>query len=397
MNRRVQLKRNFKIMYWIQALTQMRVINVVATLFMISRGLTLSQIYLTAVVYSIVAILTELPSSYLADKWNRKGLITISIAFGAFYWFFNIFAYGFVPFLIAIGLFSLSYSLMSGTDEALMYDSARELGEEKNSLKMLGRFYASGIFFKIFTPILAVLIASKLNNSQFIIILIIDLVANLVALFLADFLVEASHSQRNEKINKGVMIDTINLFKNSPILLTVTLNRTLIFLASFSIWRINSGYFFALGAPLFIIGIASSVFQASAFFLNLKTHSWFKNVKSGVVITYINLICGIFLGLFFINEITYKNWIFGLILFDGVLITEAIRSPFFSDLINKTSKSYNRATTISGSSLVTELIKLPLLLVFSWIIILGHSYLFGVAALMAIVTEIFFSVKIIRG
>lgn len=384
-------------MYWIQALTQMRVINVVATLFMISRGLTLSQIYLTAVVYSIVAILTELPSSYLADKWNRKGLITISIAFGVFYWFFNIFAYGFVPFLIAIGLFSLSYSLMSGTDEALMYDSARELGEEKNSLKMLGRFYASGIFFKIFTPILAVLIASKLNNSQFIIILIIDLVANLVALFLADFLVEASHSQRNEKINKGVMIDTINLFKNSPILLTVTLNRTLIFLASFSIWRINSEYFFALGAPLFIIGIASSVFQASAFFLNLKTHSWFKNIKSGVVITYINLICGIFLGLFFINEITFKNWIFGLILFDGVLITESIRSPFFSDLINKTSKSYNRATTISGSSLVTELIKLPLLLVFSWIIILGHSYLFGVAALMAIVTEIFFSVKIIRG
>jgi MFS family permease len=380
-------------MYWVQALTQVRVINVVSTLFMISRGLNLSQIFLTTIVYSVVAVLFELPSSYLADKWSRKGLIIISILFGTLYWIFNMFAYGFPAFVITIGLFSISYSLISGTDEALIYDTNRELGQEKYSLKMLGGFHASGRFFKIFTPILAVLIASNLSNIQFQILIAIDLIANLIALILAFFMTEPKHIQNNEVIKKGVLKDTINLFKNNQSLINITINRTFIFLAGFSIWRISSEYLMEMGSKLIIIGVSTSFYQIVSFVINIKSHIWFKKWKSEMVINYINIIFTYLLVIFLVNEIFLKNWIIAIVIFILLLIFESARNPFFSDLINKNTNSYNRATTISGSSLVTELIKLPGLLLFSWLIYYGYSYLFGATLILAIITTNLFSLK----
>jgi len=378
-------------MYWVQALTQIRVINVVGTLFMISRGLNLSHIFLTAVVYSIVAVLSELPSSYLADKWSRKGLITISIVLAIFYWFMNLFAFGFWQFVVAISLFSISFSLMSGTDEALMYDTARELGEEKTSLKMLGRFFASGMFFKMFTPVLAVLIASKLTNFQYCILIGIDLVANLIALSLVDFMVEPKHIHKNEKISKGVFWDSVDLFKNSKTLLNLTLNRTLVFIAAFSVWRLSSDYFLKLGSPLFFIGFTSSVFQLISLVLNIKAHFWFKKWSNEVIINFLNIVAAFAFFMMVINEIYLGNWIVGLIIFLIMLTAESLRNPYFSDLINKESASYNRATTISGSNLVTELIKLPAFALMSWIIYFGYQYLFMASMMFTIFSITLFS------
>lgn len=378
-------------MYWVQALTQIRIINVVGTLFMIYRGVTLSQIFLTAVVYSVVAILTELPSSYLADKWSRKGLITISIVFAIFYWFLNFFAYGFVAFMVAIAIFSISYSLMSGTDEALMYDTAKELEEEKTSLKMLGRFFASGMLFKIVTPFLAVLIASRLTNFQYCILIGIDLVANLIALSLVDFMVEPKHIHKNEKISKGIFWDSLDLFKNSKTLLNLTINRTLVFIAAFSVWRLSSDYFLKLGSPLIFIGLTSSIYQLIAFVLNIKSHLWFKKWSSEVMINRLNIIALLAFMSLLVNEIFAHNWVIGLFIFIIMLTAESLRNPYFSDLINKESASYNRATTISGSNLVTELIKLPAFLVVSLLIYYGYEYLFSASIFFTILSILVFS------
>ena len=353
---------------------------------MIARGLNLSQIYITAIVFSMVAILSEVPSSYLADKWSRKGLITVSIALGAFFWFASIFAYGFVAFMFAVGIFSISYSLMSGTDEALIYDTSRELGEENKSIKMLGRFYAAPRLFKMFGPLIAVLIARNLSNNQFVLLLSIDVIANLIALYLSDYLIEPKHTQSNEKIQKGVLLDTIDLFKNSPNLINITINRTLLFLASFAIWRISSEYLTSRGATLLLLGLGITSFQAILFWANMRSHSWFKKWNSYEMISRLNVVCTVVLFLFWINEIFGSNWVVAIVLLDLIFIIEGIRGPYFSELINREAHSYNRATTISGSNLLTEIIKLPLLAVFSVIIAFGYSYLFGSALILGILS-----------
>src|SRR3989344_4964362 len=79
MNRIARLKNNPKNLFWIQALLNVKAINVLSTLFYLSRGLTLEQVLITPVVWSMTSIIFETPSSYLADKWGRKKTIILGL------------------------------------------------------------------------------------------------------------------------------------------------------------------------------------------------------------------------------------------------------------------------------------------------------------------------------
>jgi MFS family permease len=391
-NRNIRLRKNFWLMFGIQALTEMRIINVVSTLFMLSRGLTISQIFMTAVIFSVVAVITEVPSSYLADKWSRKGLIIISIICNVLYWTTSMFAQGFVPFVIAISLFSTAYSMMSGSDEALMYDTARELGETRDSIKMLGRFYAASRIFKMVAPILAASIAFSLQDWQFKIILGIDLAANLVALFLADYLTEPKHFQEKETVKTGVLRDAIEIFRSNPLLIKISMNKTVLFLSSFIIWRVSSEYFTKMGIPIIVFGIVTSMFQATVFVLNMKSHSWFGRWTSETIIRYLNWSCVAIIGLFLSNEIWWKLPVIALGAFAMLAVVEVIRWPYFSDLINKQSRSYNRATMISGTNLLTEVFRVPVLMVCSWLVGFGYQYLFTATLVLGLLSETAFAI-----
>lgn len=391
--RRKKIKANFGLMFWIQALTEIKVINVISTIFYVHRGLTLAQILYLSIAFSLVSLLTEVPSSYLADKWNRKGLIICSLILGVGYWIANIFAYGFWPFVVAIGIYSASYSLMSGTDEALVYDSTRELGETEYSLKQLGKYFSASRIFKIVTPIIAVIIAKNLVDWQFNLILMIDVVANLGALILAAMVTEPTHYFKVEKVEAGVMRDAFSLIKKEPRLVNITMNKTLLFVASFMVWRIASQYFEDIKVPILIIGITTAVYQLITFIFNLKSHKWFKRWTSEEVIGGLNLSFIISMGLFLVNHIFWQNSILALILFGLICNTESIRWPYFSEMINKISSSYNRATVLSLTNLVKGVIDIPLLLLGSVLISLNYSYYFGLTFLVGVVAIIGFRLK----
>ena len=90
--RKIELKKNFSRMFWIQALMNVKVISVVSTLFYLHRGLTLSEIFYLTVVWAIVSLLFEIPSSYLADRWGRKKTILLGILLSLAHWVLFIFA-----------------------------------------------------------------------------------------------------------------------------------------------------------------------------------------------------------------------------------------------------------------------------------------------------------------
>jgi MFS family permease len=110
-------------MFWVNALTEVKVINVISTVFYIHRGLSLRAIFLTAIVFALANLLAEVPSSYLADKWGRKKMIIVSIVLSLVYWIINLFAHTEAQFLIGFAFFGLAFAFMSGTGEALIYDT----------------------------------------------------------------------------------------------------------------------------------------------------------------------------------------------------------------------------------------------------------------------------------
>lgn len=165
--RSLRLRRNARLLFWTQALLNVNIFNVVSTLFFLQRGLSLPQLIQTAVVWGAANMLFEVPSSYMADRWGRKKTLVVgvllSIACDAVW----LFGHGF--FLIFLGFFlnGLAYACFTGTDEALLYDSQRELGEEEQSLKKFGHYDSAQNIAKIITPFLGALLARNLTEWQF--------------------------------------------------------------------------------------------------------------------------------------------------------------------------------------------------------------------------------------
>lgn len=104
------------------------------------RGLSVFQISLLLSWWALVAVLLEIPTGALADSWSRRKMLTIaplikSLCFVT--WFFAqgnfyLYAFGFV-------FWALGSSLVSGTTEALLYDTLTYDGKKNDYEKVLGR------------------------------------------------------------------------------------------------------------------------------------------------------------------------------------------------------------------------------------------------------------------
>lgn len=386
-----KLERNFSLMFWIQALTEVKVINVISTLFLLSRGLTLSQIIYSGVIYSLVTLITEVPSSYLADKWGRKILIILSVFISLLYWIINIFARGWW-LIFAIAIYALTNSLMSGTDEALIYDTTKELGMETNSLKQLGQYFSGQRIFRMITPVVAVLIAKNLSNSQYILLLIVDVAANVGALFLCFGLKEPRHYLKLEQVEAGVMKDALKIFKNNKYLLKSVLNKSLMFLTTFMIWRVSSDYFLGFGMTVLLIGVTTSIMQICIFFINQNVTKILPSISIENRIDIFNGLVFLSVMVFFLNHLRWNNMVVTIVSYIVFNVAQVATWPLFSQLFNKVSKSYNRATTLSLANFTKSFLDIPILLFGSVLIGMGYTYLFAWCLAMVLVVLLFFRI-----
>lgn len=111
-------------------------------------GISLVQVQLLQSWFSLWVFILEIPTGAVADKIGRKH----SIALGSLIVSLAVLVYGSIPryeiFLLAELLFALGYALISGADEALIYDTLKAEGRENESTKILGRvnsFHLLGI------------------------------------------------------------------------------------------------------------------------------------------------------------------------------------------------------------------------------------------------------------
>src|SRR3989339_1260966 len=254
--RKQKLRKNERKIFWISVLSGVGAINVVVTLFYLHRGLTLSQIFYLSIIYSIVTLLFEVPSSYMADRWGRKKTLLVGIVVLLLSWLVFLFAHSFLMFAVGTSFFAVYIACFSGTVEALLYDSRLELGQTEGSVSSLGRFHSGKRLTKILTPLLAAFLAKDLLEWQFQSLIAIDLVSVSVALFLTTRLTEANHFMDVEQSEKGIFRDAWGIILNNKLLLRTILHKTLIFISSFIAWRFYQKFFIDMGTSILVLGIS---------------------------------------------------------------------------------------------------------------------------------------------
>jgi MFS family permease len=92
-------------------------------------GLSMSQVLQTQAMFALTIALCEVPSGYIADMWGRRRAILIGSALNAAGFFSLLWADGFVDFLVYEIFLGVGFSLISGADLALLYDTEVYLQE----------------------------------------------------------------------------------------------------------------------------------------------------------------------------------------------------------------------------------------------------------------------------
>jgi MFS family permease len=114
-------------------------------LFMQSIGFSSIDIALNAIVFLGITVLFDVPSGVLADKWQRKYVLLLAMFCLVLCDIILGVSNSLPVYLLGTAMYGAYVTLTYGTFQAMMYDSLAEIGQEKHYDKHQGRAFA--LFF----------------------------------------------------------------------------------------------------------------------------------------------------------------------------------------------------------------------------------------------------------
>jgi MFS family permease len=137
-----KMRRNLRLYYVFRVLCTINFVMPIFILFLMDKGLTSFQIFVTQAVYMLAELLLTVPSGAFADKVGRKKTLILSSAVYATAYVVYGFAGTFSQVLFAELVFAVSSAAFHGTGEAFLYDTLAEAKKEKRYKRVLGTAYA---------------------------------------------------------------------------------------------------------------------------------------------------------------------------------------------------------------------------------------------------------------
>ncbi len=386
--RKIGLNLNKRLMFGTRFFIELKSIFAVVQLFYLSRGLTTSEVIYLSLVWSIVTLLCDLPSSILADRFGRKKLITIGIFLLAFSTISLFFVYGFwavVPIHI-IGAIGLSF--FSGADHAILYDSLKELGEEKSINRVAGKYFSSASLPKIIIPLIGSYIAKDLLPREFMVLIGIDFVGMLFALVTSLFLTEPKVKKESEN-NFNFLKEGFRLVSRDRILLKFALNKIIVFEAAFVYWRIYQIVLQNAHMPIIFLGLVYTVFQGIMFITHWNTEK-VQKFLGPVNFALIPQVLG-FVGI--IITLMSSNLVAIFISCVAVILVGTFRDPFFLTQMQARIPSFNRATATSTLNTIKNIMDIPILLLIGYLATININYVLVISGILFLTSIIFFRIK----
>jgi len=133
------LRDNVRKNYIYSFLSNFNVTHGVWMLYLAYRGLSLFEIGIMESIFHITSFTMEVPTGMVADLYGRKTSRVLGRLLAVVSTVMMILAPSMAYFAASFVFSALSYNLESGAGDALIYDSLKAIGEEKDYMKITGR------------------------------------------------------------------------------------------------------------------------------------------------------------------------------------------------------------------------------------------------------------------
>ncbi len=228
-------------------------------------GLSMSQVLQTQALFALTIALCEVPSGYIADLWGRRNAILVGSGLNALGFFSLLWADSFVDFLLYEFILGVGFSLISGADLALLYDTEvylhkRGLRGGSGASKSLSRLIAVEAAASGAAGIAASLLLLWSLQS----VVVVQAFTGFGPLFLALLLVEAPRptgtagAQENHSANARKIVDLL-LFGKPVVFWTAFAIAVFGLLAVYVFW-VYQKYWELQGIPLTWFGYIWAAF-----------------------------------------------------------------------------------------------------------------------------------------
>lgn len=315
----------------------------IAMMFKLSRGLSISQIFLIESISFIVSIVLEVPSGWLADKIGFKKAVCIATGFLLAARIVLMLSYSFWLFLTVSVLTGIGYAMLSGCNTSLMYVSVDKKDAEK-AFSLMNAFTHGGMLVSL--AISSVL----LLFLPMIVTYVLTVIAAFICLILSFLVKDVPYTAEQKKERPGILSSLKDFLSNRRMIVLV-LSQGLIA----EIWRsvyqnLNQFQYERCGIDMKYFGL---LFAVVTVFPLLAGKAHVLSAKFGqekLLKVLFSLIAVCLLGLTFTSDA-----VLSILLIILVVAAYPLCQPALEEIQQKSIAGVNRATMMSIYALVMEL------------------------------------------
>lgn len=346
--------RNIILEYVYSLLSNFNMSNYIWVLYLAFKGLDLAQVGILESIYHITSVLCEIPSGAAADLLGRKWTIIAGRVCIAISCLIMLLAKAFPAFAISFVIQALGNNLNSGSEEALLYDSMKQCGKEKQYLKVNGNV---NIIIEI-SQALAAMAGGILSEQSFYWCYIAACVVAFLSLVPVIFMIEPqirdkylrSREKQERKVVREHFHICVEILGKNKRIRDILLFYATIFAVYTTFYFYSQQYFYNIGYQKIQISLIM-LLAGGASCLGAGTSNFIygKLGERGVSLA------AFFIGVGFLGTII-PNRILTILFFLVASYANAFLYPVQSIKLNEQIPSRQRATIISVSSMLLSVV-----------------------------------------
>ncbi len=191
------MRRNIKLMCWINLFSELKLYGAIIILYYIQVSGSMALGMSVFSIATIVSSLCELPTGIISDKVGRKRTVILGALSGLLSVFILAISRNYLMLVFSAFFNGLEIAFFSGNNQAIIYESLKELSSEKEFGKYVGKFNSMIYLAGAIAAVIGGLIVF-ITSFRFIIVL--SVIPKLIQLLLCFKLKENESYKNKEKV-----------------------------------------------------------------------------------------------------------------------------------------------------------------------------------------------------